>query len=77
MSCKWKFEKLQGDAAIYAFCPICNYYYNSGNAIVGINLQYRYCPMCGKHLYVGETEFEVAWNERSISVLHQEETKDD
>lgn len=67
---QWKFEKLKGDYAVYAFCPKCDFHHSVGD-IHEINRQYRYCPMCGEYLYVEGSELEVVWNERDIVELYQ------
>ena len=69
---KWKYEKLKGDMAVYAFCPSCNFSYNPSaydpeSGETTIQNTYTFCPLCGEFLYDENTEVNVVWNERSIS----------
>ena len=76
----WKYEKFNGDLAIYAFCPNCGFYHNPSRLIEGtmksgIVYQYFYCPMCGEYLYDAEAEesgFHVIWNKRNITELYND-----
>lgn len=72
----WVHEKFYGDAAIYAFCPNCNFHHMAGSTLEiekGIG-QYNYCPMCGEHLYDDNGETEVIWNKRNIEELWELES---
>lgn len=76
----WTYERFRGDAAIYAFCPKCNFHHNpsrmvnedDGRITTKILYQYNYCPICGEYLYDEEADengFEVIWNERNVEEL--------
>ena len=66
----WIFEKVKGDRAIYAICPVCNFHHVCGTLVEQkINKQYTYCPMCGEYLYDDSKEIEVVCSERSIADL--------
>lgn len=74
----WKYEKFYGDAAIYAFCPKCNFHHNpsrletdaDGKLTSEIQYQYNYCPICGEYLYDDKAVADVVWNERDIEELY-------
>lgn len=70
----WIFEKFQGDIAIYAFCPKCNFHHTC-NTKPGLEIidQYRYCPMCGEYLYNESSEIDVIWNQKHITDLYEME----
>ena len=75
----WEYEKFKGDAAIYAFCPKCNFHHcpsemNTTTWESDILYQYNYCPICGEYLYDDKAEtdgVEVIWNERDIVELYK------
>ena len=76
----WTYEKFKGDAAIYAFCPKCNFHHCPSEMSFetwesDILYQYNYCPMCAEYLY--DENFvhgvEVIWKERDIMELYDEE----
>lgn len=74
----WKYERFRGDAAIYAFCPKCNFHHNpsslvrdeDGNFTTDIKYQYNYCPICGEYLYDDKEIVDVVWKERDIEELY-------
>jgi len=66
----WKFEKYQGDCAIYAECPICKYEYCAGAVKIETGPEiykvYNYCPNCGTYLRSKEEDVHVIWNKRDV-----------
>lgn len=71
---KWRFEKFQGNMAIYAICPECGFMHNPSSCDrktfkPSITTQYKYCPMCGNYLYDESDELDVIWNERNMQEL--------
>lgn len=71
---KWRFEKFKGDSAIYGICTKCNYSYEAGSynpatAESSGVYQYKYCPICGRRLYIKPKDgtLDVVWNERLIT----------
>lgn len=76
----WKYEKFKNDMAYYAFCPKCGFYHNpssfvkdeNGKFSTQIQYQYKYCPMCGEHLYDDSEKVDIIWNERDIAVLEND-----
>ena len=74
----WKYEKFRGDAAIYAFCPKCNFRHCPSDLVKDENVnwdtkiryQYNYCPICGEFLYNDSDNAEVVWNERDVAELY-------
>lgn len=74
----WEYERFRGDAAIYAFCPKCQFYHNpsrmttdeDGKWTSEILYQYNYCPMCGEYLYDDNEEVEITLDERDIMDLY-------
>ena len=79
----WKYERFRGDAAIYAFCPKCEFHHNPSRSVRDENdnwtqevlYQYNYCPMCGEYLYDENAEngIEIIWGERDILELYDME----
>jgi hypothetical protein len=70
---RWRIEKFEGDMAIYAFCPKCNFHDSIGDTISNEVFLYRYCPMCGEYLYIKDKKLEIdAYNERNVSELYKE-----
>lgn len=73
---KWFFERFKGDAAIYAFCPVCNFRYDPSvmdeNVKAVIHYVYNYCPNCGEFLYVDANEIKIDRDyERHIIELYK------
>lgn len=77
----WKYEKFNGDLAIYAFCPKCGFHHNpsrrdSETMEASIVYQYHYCPVCGEYLYDDNLKKDgvpVTWDERDVTELWEME----
>ena len=75
----WIYEKFKGDAAIFAFCPECNFRHcpskidigEQGELLHRITYQFNYCPMCGEYLFDDTESFDVIWNERYIDEIEE------
>lgn len=79
---QWKFEKFQGDMAIYGFCPNCNYSHVVSSLdeymTPYITNQYIFCPCCGEYLFVENPEnAPVTKNERHILDYYYEEINEE
>lgn len=67
----WRYEKFKHNAAVYAICPKCNFYYSCGglgakDGETIINKVYNYCPNCGSYENDDLDEKDIIWNERYI-----------
>lgn len=79
---KWKFEKFNGDGAIYAFCPNCNYHYAAGGPNPPtqeprVDKQFPFCPGCGEFLWCEDDEIEVVKGVRHIKEIFNEKLNTD
>lgn len=75
----WKYEKLKGNAAVYAICSKCGFCYSCGGMRSTTNGEtetvldkvYNYCPFCGSYENDDCDYADIIWNERDISELFQ------
>ena len=61
----WRYEKFKGNAAVYAICPKCNFYYSCGGFGKSV-ITYNYCPNCGSYENDDCENVNIIWNERGM-----------
>lgn len=61
----WRYEKFKGNAAVYAICPKCNFYYSCGGLGKSV-ITCNYCPNCGSYENDDCENVNIIWNERDV-----------